>query len=155
MKTRFLVTLILALSSIVTAMAQSFPKTLQLGVAKDTWTKNQLIEPAALAAILNNSRATQPLIYNLGVVDDIKGAKNMGAASEKENLARFKETIKTLPKNTFMIVYCGCCPFERCPNIRPAFQAVKDGGFPRGRLLNLPANLKTDWISKGYPLADK
>ena len=125
----------------------------QPGSLKNTWTKNELIEPAALAAIIKNPKAAKPLIFNIGVVDDITGAKNMGAASEKENLARFKKTLAKLPKNTPIVVYCGCCPFDRCPNIRPAFQALKEGGFSKGKLLNLPTNLKTDWISKGYPLA--
>lgn len=133
--------------------AQTLPMTIKPGSLKNTWTKNELIEPATLAAIIKNPKTAKPLIFNLGVVDDITGAKNMGAASEKENLAQFKKTLTKLPKNTPIVVYCGCCPFDRCPNIRPAFQALKEGGFSKGKLLNLPTNLKTDWISKGYPLA--
>lgn len=154
MKRFFIITLILGLSTTYTALAQSFPKNIQLGSLKNSWTKNELIEPATLAAMIKNPKADKPLIFNIGVVDDIKGAKNMGASSEKENLARFKKTLSKLPKNTPMVVYCGCCPFDRCPNIRPAFQAMKDGGFSKGLLLNLPTNVKTDWISKGYPLAE-
>ena len=146
----FLSTLFLALMVNLTSMAQGLPN---FQLEKDPWTRSQLMEPAALAAILNNPKTTKPLIYNIGVVDDIKGAKNMGAASEKANLERFKKAISTLPKNTAVVVYCGCCPFSRCPNIRPAFQALKAAGLKNGRLLNLPTNIKTDWISKGYPLA--
>ena len=153
MKRNFLMTLILGLSTVYTAYTQSLPKNAQLGSLKNTWTKSQLMEPASLAALLKNPKANKPLIFNIGVVEDIKGAKNMGAASEKENLARFKKTLTGLPKNTPMVVYCGCCPFDRCPNIRPAFQAMKEGGFTKGLLLNLPTNIKTDWIKKGYPLA--
>ena len=142
------------LSTACTAVAQSFPKNLQLGALKTSWTKNDLMDPATLAALIKNSQAAKPLIFNIGVVEDIKGAKNMGAASEKENLTYFKKALKTLPKNSAIVVYCGCCPFERCPNIRPALQALKDGGFSRGKLLNLPTNIKKDWINKGYPLAE-
>lgn len=154
MKIISLITLILALSTSFTAFGQSFPKNIQLGSLKNSWTKNELMEPSTLAAILKNPKASKPLIFNIGVVDDIKGAKNMGASSEKENLARLKKTLSKLPKTTAIVVYCGCCPFDRCPNIRPAFQALKDGGFTKGLLLNLPTNVKTDWISKGYPLAE-
>ncbi len=143
-------TLLLALLTTFTSVAQSLPG---LQLEKDPWTKSQLMEPAALAAILENPRATKPLIYNIGVVDDIKGAKNMGAASEKANLEQFKKVISTLPKNTSVVVYCGRCPFSRCPNIRPAFQALQAAGLKNGRLLNLTTNIKTDWIDKGYPLA--
>jgi hypothetical protein len=52
-------------------------------------------------------------------------------------------------------VYCGCCPFEKCPNIRPAFNLMKAMGFSNGKLLNLPTNLKQNWIAKGYPVEGK
>lgn len=142
--------LFLILITNLTSVAQGLPN---FQLEKDPWTKSQLMEPAALAAILKNPKAAKPLIYNIGVVDDIKGAKNMGAASEKASLERFKKAISTVPKNTSVVVYCGCCPFSRCPNIRPAFQALKAAGLKNSRLLNLPTNIKTDWINKGYPLA--
>lgn len=118
----------------------------------DPWSKAQLIQPSTLAAIIKNPKAVKPKIYNIGVVEDIKGAINMGAANEKENLERFKKAISKLPKNTQLIVYCGCCPFDRCPNIRPAFKALQSAGLTQARLLNLPTNIKVDWINKGYPL---
>ena len=147
-------TLLLGILGTFSSYGQSLPKTLQLEKDKANWSKSQLMEPSALAALLNDQKATRPLIFNIGVVQDIKGAKNMGAASEKENLQRFKTMLKKLPKNTSLVVYCGCCPFEKCPNIRPAIQALKDGGFSKARLLNLSTNIKTDWISKGYPMAE-
>lgn len=153
MKNIFIILLALGFSMAFDVQAQPLPITIKPGSLKNNWTKNELIEPAALAAIIKNPKAAKPLIFNIGVVDDIRGAKNMDAASEKENLARFKKMLTKLPKNTPIVVYCGCCPFDRCPNIRPAFQALKEGGFSKGKLLNLPTNLKTDWISKGYPLA--
>lgn len=121
----------------------------------NNWTKADLLEPAALAALIKNPNAKKPLIFNIGVVDDIKGAKNLGATSEKENLGKFRKTLQGLPKSTFLVVYCGCCPFSKCPNIRPAVALLKDMNFTNARLLNLPTNIKTDWIAKGYPLASE
>jgi len=40
---------------------------------------------------------------------------------------------------------------SRCPNIRPAFLALRDMGFTRLRVLMLPTDLYTDWVQKGYP----
>ncbi|MHB1177690.1 MAG: rhodanese-like domain-containing protein [Daejeonella sp.] len=134
------------------ANAQQLPGKGLTGI-NDPWSKNQLIQPNQLAMLINNPKAAKPLIFNIGVVEDIKGARNMGAASEKENLERFKKVLAKLPKNASLVVYCGCCPFEKCPNIRPAFKALQSGGFTKGRLLNLQTNIKTDWINKGYPLA--
>ncbi|HYK76175.1 MAG TPA: rhodanese-like domain-containing protein [Daejeonella sp.] len=137
------------------AQAQNFPGKPGSLAEKNTWTNSQLMDPADLAAILRNPKAAQPLIYNIGVVDDIKGAKHLGASSEKANLEKFRKVLQTLPKNTNLVVYCGCCPFDKCPNIRPAFKLLNEMGFSHARLLNLPVNLKTNWISKGYPMAEK
>lgn len=147
-KTRF-VTSALVLLMFYTTQAQ-FPALPQC--AKDPWTKADLMAPATLAALIRNPKAPKPLIFNIGVVENIKGAKNMGGASEKENLDRFKKTLSNTPKTSTVVVYCGCCPFNRCPNIRPAFKAIKAAGFKNGKLLNLPTNIKVDWINKGYPV---
>jgi hypothetical protein len=32
---------------------------------------------------------------------------------------------------------------------------LKSMGFTNGKLLNIPTNVKKDWIDKGYPLAGK
>lgn len=145
----------LLFSLIVISFTQAQNNTNQSLDKRDNWTQKDLIEPSALAAILANPKAKQPLIYNIGVVENIKGAKNFGAASEKENLERLRKTLAGLPKTSFVVVYCGCCPFSRCPNIRPAVAMLKTMGFTNGKLLNIPTNLKQNWIDKGYPLAGK
>lgn len=122
---------------------------------RDTWTQKDLMQPADLAASIANPKSKKVHIFNIGVVEDIKGAKNIGGASDKANLEKFKQELSKLPKSTQVVVYCGCCPFERCPNIRPAFNLMKGMGFINGKLLNIPTNLKQNWIDKGYPLAGK
>ncbi|MFA6945334.1 MAG: rhodanese-like domain-containing protein [Pedobacter sp.] len=154
MKTLLYIILISVLAS-ASGMAQTTVRPNQSLDKRDNWTQKDLIEPSVLAAILANPKAKQAQIFNIGVVDDIKGSKNMGGASEKENLEKFKNALTKLPKNTFLVVYCGCCPFEKCPNIRPAVNLIKSMGFTNGKLLNLPTNLKQNWIDKGYPLASK
>lgn len=115
------------------------------------WTKDQLMQPSALAEMIKKGKKIH--IYNIGVVDDIKGAINVGAASKKDKLDKFKMILKNLPKNEKLVVYCGCCPMDKCPNIRPAFKLLKEQQFKNAYLLNLTVNLKTEWIDKGYPLA--
>lgn len=114
------------------------------------WTANELLQPGILAQMIGANKKVR--IYNIGVVQDIKGAINVGAASKQESLQKFTQALKTAPKDEMIVVYCGCCPFEKCPNIRPAFQLLKAQKFSRPYLLNLSTNLKTDWIGKGYPL---
>lgn len=122
---------------------------------KNPWTASQLIEPAELASIIKSSGSKVPLIFNIGVVEDIPGAKHIGAASKEEGLQNLQKAVAGLPKNKALVIYCGCCPFAKCPNIRPAFSALTKMGFTNVKLLNLATNLQTDWISKGYPLAKR
>jgi len=50
------------------------------------------------------------------------------------------------------VIYCGCCPFDHCPNIRPAYTALNAMGFKKLRVLVLPTNFATDWVDKGFPM---
>jgi thiosulfate/3-mercaptopyruvate sulfurtransferase len=54
-----------------------------------------------------------------------------------------------------IVFYCGCCPFNHCPNVRPAFKVLKQMGFTNFKLLNLPENLKVNWINIGGQMAVK
>jgi hypothetical protein len=35
--------------------------------------------------------------------------------------------------------------------VRPAFRLLHEMGFTRLKLMTIPTNLSTDWITKGYP----
>lgn len=118
----------------------------------EPWTEKQLMQPAELAAIINNPTATKPLIYSIGFEGGITGSVEFGPVKEDSNLAKFKAALSKLPKDANIVIYCGCCPFEHCPNIRPAFRLLNDMHFTNQKLLNLSHNLKADWIDKGYPM---
>ena len=118
---------------------------------QDPWKPGQLLTPADLAATINNKDAAQPFIYSIGPSAYIKGSIDIGNTKEKENLDKFKEQVSKLPKNAAIVIYCGCCPFEHCPNIRPAFNLLAKMNFTDYKLLNLEHNIKIDWINKGYP----
>jgi thiosulfate/3-mercaptopyruvate sulfurtransferase len=75
-----------------------------------------------------------------------------GTASTEKGLAEFKAWAEALPRSSNLIIYCGCCPFERCPNIRPAYKALHEMGFTRVRVLVLPTSFAVDWVGKGYPI---
>jgi hypothetical protein len=96
------------------------------------WTPDQLQDPEALA--------------------NIKGATEIGPTKDKHNLAKLKQALSAVPKDKTIIIYCGCCPISVCPNIRPAFELLKEMKFTRPKLLNLSHNLKTNWIDPGFPM---
>lgn len=114
------------------------------------WTAEQLMEPAQLATILNDNKDL-PIIISVGPGAVIPHSIDAGMASEKEGLQNLENAIKDLPKDANIVVYCGCCPYDHCPNVRPAIDALKKGNFSNYHLLDLPHNVNTDWISKGYP----
>ncbi len=121
---------------------------------KDNWTEAQLMQPAALAKIIKDN-PTSIYIYDIGPSGVIKGAIPIGEGSEPQNIQKMRGIIRRLPKNTPIVVYCGCCPFKNCPNIRPALSLLSELSFTNYKLLNLPNNLKKDWIDKGYPMSSK
>lgn len=117
------------------------------------WTNDQLIEPSELSATLKSNKNV-PLIFSVGPGASIPHSKDIGMVKEAENMQKFKEQLATLPKDTSIVIYCGCCPFEHCPNVRPAIQLLKDMKFTNYKLLDLPHNIKIDWIDQGYSTQD-
>lgn len=115
------------------------------------WTSKQLIEPADLAAILKTNTAL-PLLFSIGPAATIPHSVEIGMAKDKAGLEKFKNQLNGIQKNKKIVVYCGCCPYERCPNVRPAIDVLKQMGFTNYYLLDLPQNIKKDWIDKGYPV---
>ena len=118
----------------------------------DPWTQQQLLAPAELAKVLNDPKSSQPTIYSIGMQAIIKGSIDIGPVMMPENLNSLKQKFGKLPKNAQIVVYCGCCPFSRCPNVRPAMKLLKEMQFTNFKLLNLPDNVKVDWIDKDYPM---
>lgn len=82
----------------------------------------------------------------------VPGAAFHGSASTEQGLSDLKKWADTLPRTANLVVYCGCCPFGKCPNIRPAFTALDKMGFKKLRVLVLPTNFAADWADRGYPI---
>jgi hypothetical protein len=122
------------------------------GKDKEPWTNDQLMEPSVLASLINNPSQKQPVILDIGNFGGIKNSVRVGPAYLKTNLDKLRETAGKYSKDESIVIYCGCCPFKDCPNIRPAFSLLMEMGFKNAKLLNIPRNLKTDWADKGYPM---
>jgi hypothetical protein len=121
---------------------------------EEPWSPKQLLDPADLAKTLNDSKAKQPIVYSIGPVATIKGSVDIGPAQDKTNLDKLREQLSKLPKDADIVIYCGCCPFEHCPNIRPAFALLNKMKFTNQKLLSLQHNIKIDWINKGFPVSN-
>ncbi len=123
----------------------------------DPWASSQILQPADLARGLKEKSSNLPTVIYVGFRTlysggHIPGASFHGTASTEQGLAELKKWADTLPRSNEIVIYCGCCPFEKCPNIRPAFTALNTMGFKNLRVLVLPTNLATDWAEKGYSI---
>lgn len=122
--------------------------------AAEPWSESELIQPAELAKQVEAGTAPPivcvafPFLYRQR---HIKGAKYAGPGNKPEGIKELEALAATLPKNSEVVIYCGCCPMKDCPNIRPAYATLKRMGFNKVRVLNVPTNMHTDWSSKGYP----
>ena len=123
----------------------------------DPWQVSQLMKPEELAKSLSEASGEKMLVLCVGYPlpyhgAHITGSKYVGPASKPDGIEKLKQTVESLPHDKQIVLYCGCCPWTNCPNIRPAFQSMKDWGFKNVKALYLPRNLRQDWIDKGFPI---
>jgi thiosulfate/3-mercaptopyruvate sulfurtransferase len=121
----------------------------------EPWTAAQTVQSSDLAKELASENPAPTVLYvgfqRLYNAGHIKGAQYHGTAGKPEGLAEIKKWADALPRSTNLIIYCGCCPMEKCPNIRPAFAALREMGFTNLRVLILPTSFAVDWAEKGLP----
>jgi hypothetical protein len=120
----------------------------------DPWAPGKLLQPAALAQTVQAGKA--PIILSVAFPVLYRGrhiahAINAGPTSKPEGIEALKAAVAGLAKDADIVIYCGCCPMVKCPNIRPAYRTLKELGFTHVRVLSLPTNLHADWVSKDYP----
>lgn len=122
----------------------------------EPWSSAQTVEPNALAKELAGP-SPRPTVVCVGLLTlyrggHVPGASFRGPASTSEGLADLKRWAQHVPRTSDVVLYCGCCPFAECPNVRPAFTALRDMGFTHVRVLLLPHNFGTDWVGSGFPV---
>jgi hypothetical protein len=147
---------------IVAALAQPGPSGTDAAptpAARTPWTSSQALTPDDLARWLRDP-ASRPVVVHVGPrslfrAGHIPGALYLGAASDKEGLAGLRRWARTQRAATPIVIYCGCCPFEVCPNVKPAFEALRDAGVTDVHVLVLPTGFGADWVDKGFPVDRK
>lgn len=153
-----LVAVPLGLFTFFTSRATARVNSLDAARASDPWSSSQTVLPDALAAELGSAdSAKKPSVVCVGFHTlyegaHISGAVFRGPGSTPQGIAEIKTWAKDLPRSANIVLYCGCCPLERCPNLRPAFTAMRELGFTNLRVLLLAHDFNTDWIEKGYPV---
>jgi thiosulfate/3-mercaptopyruvate sulfurtransferase len=120
--------------------------------------EKQLIQPAELNRMLAANSGEKPLMFQVGsrVLFDqahISGSEYTGPGSQQAGLDLLKKRVATVSKNKAIVIYCGCCPWNRCPNVGPAFRLLQSLGFTQVKVLYVANNFGSDWAEKRYPVA--
>lgn len=119
--------------------------------------RSQLIEPEELVKVLS-SKGEKPQLIHVGfhvlyLQAHIPNSEYLGPARDPAALEQLRARLKSLPRNKLIVIYCGCCPWDHCPNVKPAHDALAAMGFTNIKALHVADNIATDWIDKGFPTA--
>jgi len=106
--------------------------------------------------MLKSSEKEKALIFQVGsrvmyAQAHIPGSEYAGPGSQASGIQSLENTVASIPKNKQIVLYCGCCPWDRCPNVGPAWKRLHELGFTHVHVLFLANNFGDDWVSKGYP----
>jgi thiosulfate/3-mercaptopyruvate sulfurtransferase len=126
--------------------------------ADDPWGSAETLRPADFVQELSGAKNLPPatIVYvgfrTLFEGGHVPGAVFHGTASTEKGIAELKAYLRSMPRSTYLVIYCGCCPFDRCPNIRPAYKVARELRYTHVRVLVLPTSFAADWVEKGYPM---
>jgi len=131
---------------------RNVPPSLTEAVKREIFNRNNLVRPADLRQRL--TRGERPRIWNIGSMGNILGATGIGPLQTVDGIRRLNdlEAQPGFSKTDPLIIYCGCCPLETCPNILPALYILNQRGYTQVKVLNLPNNIDEDWKSIGGPM---
>jgi len=114
-----------------------------------------LIQPEELVKALRAGGAKPTILYVgpqfMYTQAHIPGAEYIGPPNDSQSMDKLRKRTTTLAKNSAIVVYCGCCPWEHCPNIRPAYKQLQRAEFTNAKVLYLANSLGQSWVEKGYP----
>lgn len=117
----------------------------------------QLLQPEVLSLLLQSARADKPLVLQVGshvlfAEAHIPGSEYVGPGSQPAGLQQLQNRVASVARTKLIVLYCGCCPWQRCPNVGPAFAKLRQMGFSNVKVLYLADNFGADWAAKGYPV---
>ena len=147
------------ISALMTALILAMIASINVGAADNARpiSSSDLVTAAQLNSQLPAVKAGKIILIQVGFhmmyqMGHIPGSQYAGAAANAEGLAALKKLVAKLARNQQIVIYCGCCPWNDCPNVRPAYQALKELRFTNFKVLDIPERLGTDWTAKGYPI---
>jgi len=145
---------VIGLSLVVGACAQSSNPA---PLSATTVPQSDQMQPAELAKLLKPGFGDRPVLFQVGSFvmfqqAHIPNSAFTGPGSQANGMILLKKFAAPLSKKQLIVIYCGCCPWNKCPNIGPAYKQLHDLGFTNVKALYIASNFGDDWVSKGYPV---
>ena len=149
---------LLLLTAVIAALALASAQTAKPSSATDDLPAASQIQPSELAQAMKATGTEKPVVLYVGpkafyAQAHIPGSEFIGPVGKSEGMEKLRAHAGSLPKDGAVVIYCGCCPWDHCPNIRPAFAELKKAGFTKVRVLYLATSFGADWKDKGLPVA--
>jgi thiosulfate/3-mercaptopyruvate sulfurtransferase len=147
----------IALAALITLLSTVIFHSEVLGQATSL-PSSHLINPEELVKVLQATKGEKPLMLQVGsyvlyAQAHIPGSDYVGPVTSEVGLQQLRKRVESLPRTKFIVLYCGCCPWSHCPNVKPADDALHAMGFTNVKVLYLANNFGADWVEKGYPVA--
>ena len=114
------------------------------------------MEPEALAKLLQDSKGEKPVVLHVGFKNfydqaRIPGSDYAGPGSTADGLALLRKRVQALQHGQLIVLYCGCCPWDKCPNAKPAYEALHAMGFTNVKVMHVANNFGANWVDAGLP----
>lgn len=118
--------------------------------------KDARVSVADIAKGVQAKDPAAPKIIQIGFPDFFKNAHIPGAifggeGSSKAGRETLAKTVKDWKRDTPIAIYCGCCPWEHCPNVLPAFKKLKTLGFTNVKAIEIHNDFDRDWVEAKLP----
>lgn len=119
------------------------------------WTSAEVIQIDDLAKMVAKKQTAN--VYHIGFErfyksKHIPGTIYAGEGRTDAGLAELKKAVANVPKDAQIVLYCGCCPWDHCPNMKPAYNLLRRLGYTRIKVTEIPNSFQKDWTEKGYPV---
>ena len=116
---------------------------------------NSIMQPKQLNDMLEKPGHETAIILQVGshllfAEAHVPGSEYAGPGSQLAGLELLRTRVASVPKEKLIILYCGCCPWGRCPNVGPAYRQLHDLGFTNVKVVYMASNFGDDWVAKGY-----
>ena len=118
------------------------------------WTVTEVIQTGDLAKAVGKKDVH---IFQVGFAQlykskHVPGSVYAGPGRSQEGLDELKRAVAKVPKDAQIVLYCGCCPWDHCPNMKPAYNLLHGLGYTKIKIVEIPQNFLKDYVEKGYPV---